>query len=104
VDGIEMLALQHFPGLTNCAAGAGTRYGMAQTLQPRGNGGMLDRLLWHGRDAAVRLASAIGSVIAPRELFALDVGGGGFVEAFSNFADVAHPTTRRERRSSTMAK
>lgn len=88
VDGIEILALQHFVGLTNCQAGTGTTYGLGRALPQPGTGGMLDRLLWHGRDAALRLASAIGSVITPRELYAIDVGGGGLVDVFSNFADV----------------
>lgn len=93
VDGIEILALQRFVGLTNCQAGAGTTYGLSRMLPSRGTGGMIDRLLWHGRDAAVRLASAIGSVISPRELYAIDVGGGGLVDVFSNFADVDPQST-----------
>ena len=85
VDGIEVLALVPM-AVTACAAGDGTTYTppIAMSLDQGAFGALRlsASLVMH------RVASAVRHALAPREAFAIDVGGGGSAEIFSTFGVV----------------
>jgi alpha-tubulin suppressor-like RCC1 family protein len=78
VDNIEILPLTFSPTLIDCANG--DSYSRSPT-------GFIKRLglLQRGVGAIGHLASLVGKVIGPKSAYAIDQGGGGLVEFFSDF-------------------
>ena len=86
VDGIEILQVVYMPTLITCDASDTYNTASAILQHPHAGfwGGVLDR----GLLGAARVANAVGRLISPRELQAIDQGGGGLVLEFSHFAVV----------------
>lgn len=79
VDNVEVLALTPM-FVTNCAADGGTTYvpPISANLTPMGRFTSL----------AMGLVHRASRLLAPREAYAIDVGGGGFADFFSSFGVV----------------
>ena len=85
VDSIEILDVVYStPPLVTCDASDTYQTASAIHIHDGFFGGLLDR----GLTGVARVASAIGRVISPKDLYAIDQGGGGLVLDFSNFAVV----------------
>lgn len=99
VDNVEVLALVPLMNVTNCEGGNGTTY------TPAVSASASHTPFGQMRDVAARLVhrtlAAAARAVTPRNAYAIDVGGGGFVESFSVFgivdpfgkADIAQSTT-----------
>ncbi len=84
VDSIEMLP-STLMGVTNCDQGAGTSYGpslASAASRSSGPATLLALSLVHRAGAALR------SLVVPNDVYAIDVGVGGFTDIFSNFGVV----------------
>jgi len=88
VDGIEILPLVLAPALINCATS--DSYGTAMQRRTRDGafGRLLDRVLDGGLELVAGIGAGLGKLLSPRDAYAIDQGGGGFVLEFSTFADV----------------
>jgi hypothetical protein len=95
VDNVEILAFTPM-FVTDCLANGGTSYTTA--LAP--NAAPLTRLAYFTNRVMHGMSVVAHALFVPRDAYAIDVGGGGFAELFSNFA-VVDPDSKPDLAQST---
>jgi hypothetical protein len=95
VDNVEVLAFAVM-NVTNCPADGGTTYysPVVANLSPLG------RLQAVAMGVVNSVAHAAKSIFVPKDVYAIDIGGGGFAESFSPFA-VVDPQSKQDLAQST---